>query len=279
MTALLLENAHLRMRVTPQGGAALSLERVADGQPLLRAGKGAQPDDVALFPMLPVANRVRGNRFMLAGEWVTLPDSPVDNDFFLHGDGWVSRWTVVSQTTQRCVLTLSQRHRCGFDYHAELSYTLIEECLQVAITLRHRGGKPMLYGLGVHPFFTLDSDTTLAFSSAGYWPEGAQHLPEQWQPMLPEDANFNRPAPVADRWQNVGYSGWGGVATLRRTGMTVQLTARTPWLMLYHPPGEPFVCLEPQTHPVDAHAMEGQPGLALLREGETMHFTAEIALV
>lgn len=279
MTELLLENAHLRMRITPQGGAVQSLERVADGQPLLRAGKGARPDDVALFPMLPVANRVRDNRFNLAGERITLPDSPVDNDFFLHGDGWVSRWTVVSQAAQRCVLTLSQRHRCGFDYHAELSYTLVDARLRVAITLRHRGAKPMLYGMGIHPFFTLDSDTTLTFSSAGYWPEGKRHLPERWQPVLPEDADFNRPAPVADRWQNVGYSGWGGVATLRRSDMTVQLTARTPWLMLYHPPGEAFVCLEPQTHPVDAHSMDGQPGLVLLNAGEEMHFTAEIALV
>ena len=279
MTALLLENAHLRMRVTPQGGAVLSLERVVDGQPLLRAGKGARPDDVALFPMLPLANRVRGNRFMLAGEWITLPDSPVDNDFFLHGDGWVSRWTVVSQTTQRCVLALSQRHCCGFDYHAELSYTLIEGRLQVAITLRHRGSKPMLYGLGVHPFFTLDSDTTLTFSSAGFWPEGEQHLPSAWQSVLPDDADFNQPASVADRWQNVGYSGWSGTATLRRPNLVVQLMAPTSWLMLYHLPGEPFVCLEPQTHPVDAHSMEGQPGLVLLRAGEAMHVMAEIALM
>lgn len=279
MTELLLENAHLRMRVTPQGGAVLSLERVIDGQPLLRAGKGARPDDVALFPMLPLANRVRGNRFILAGEWITLPDSTVDNDFFLHGDGWVSRWTVVSQTTQRCVLALSQRHCCGFNYHAELSYTLIEGRLQVAITLRHRGSKTMLYGLGVHPFFTLDSDTTLTFSSAGFWPEGEKHLPSTWQSVLPDDADFNQPASVADRWQNVGYSGWSGIATLRRPNMVVQLMAPTSWLMLYHPPGEPFVCLEPQTHPVDAHSMEGQPGLVLLRAGEAMHFTAEIALM
>lgn len=277
MTARIVENAHLRMRVSPQGGAVLSLDSLLDGQPLLRAGEGTRPDDVALFPMLPLANRVRDNRFLLAGEAITLPTSPVDDAFFLHGDGWLHRWTVMSQTPGSITLTMRQRHECGFDYQAELRYTLVENALQVAITLRHLGVRPMLYGMGIHPFFTLHDDTTLMFSAAGYWPEGEQHLPVAWQGVLPSDADFNQPRAVADRWQNVGYSGWSGAATLRHGGMTVRLTASTPWLMLYHPPGAPFVCLEPQTHPVDAHSLPGQPGLVLLHQGEELHFAAQIA--
>lgn len=277
MTVRILENAHLRMCVSPQGGTVLSLDSVPDGQPLLQAGKGTRPDDVALFPMLPLANRVRDNRFKLAGEWITLPTSPADGDFFLHGDGWLHRWTVASQTTESIILTMRQRHDCGFDYQAELRYTLVDSCLRVAMLLRHLGEKPMLYGMGIHPFFALRDDATLAFSAAGYWPEGEQHLPAAWQGVLPPEVDFNQPRAVADRWQNVGYSGWSGVATLRRAGMTVRLTASTPWLMLYHPPGAPFICLEPQTHPVDAHSLPGQPGLVLLQEGEVLRFAAQIA--
>lgn len=277
MTVLELHNAHLRMRVTPQGGALLSLETVS-GLPVLRAGQGSRPDDVALFPMLPLANRVRENRFRLAGEWLTLPGSPVDARFFLHGDGWVTRWAVAEQTAASCTLTMSQRHDCGFDYQAELRYTLEDNRLLMSVILRHQGERPMLYGAGFHPFFALTDDSTLAFSSAGYWPEGELHLPAQWQPQLPPDADFNAPRPLADRWQNVGYSGWSGVATLRQAAMSVTLTASTPWLMLYHPPGEPFVCLEPQSHPVDAHSMPGQPGLVLLHAAETLQFSASIAV-
>ena len=69
----MLQNAHLRMCVDPQGGSLLSLVSLQHQQAILREGHGQQPGDCGLFPMLPVANRVAGNRFMLRGEEVVLP--------------------------------------------------------------------------------------------------------------------------------------------------------------------------------------------------------------
>lgn len=78
---LMLQNAHLRMCVDSQGGSLLSLVSLQHQQAILREGHGQQPGDCGLFPMLPVANRVAGNRFMLRGEEVVLPQHGADDTF------------------------------------------------------------------------------------------------------------------------------------------------------------------------------------------------------
>lgn len=71
-----------------------------------------------MFPMLPLANRVAGNRFLLRGEEVVLPQHEADDKFFLHGDGWLRRWDVVNTTQSGCLLRLRGWHTCGYDYTA-----------------------------------------------------------------------------------------------------------------------------------------------------------------
>ncbi|AIJ07118.1 Aldose 1-epimerase [Edwardsiella anguillarum] len=267
-----LENAYLQMRVDPQGGRVLSLFSRTFQRPVLY--EAAEPG--ALFPMLPLANRVAGNRFWLQGREVTLPQSPADAQFFLHGDGWLKRWQVAAQSAGGCELRLESRHDCGFDYQARLRYTLTENALQAELHLTHRGERPMLYGLGFHPWFPFSPGTRAQFSASGYWPEGDTHLPREWQPVLPPAADFSQPQAGCDEWLNVCYSGWSGQARLLDDVMCIMLFAQTPWLMLFRISGQPFLCLEPQTHPVNAHRQPGQPGLLMLQKGESARFAMTI---
>lgn len=277
MTApLTLHNAHFRMRVDPQGGALLALFSLQHQQPVLRAGEGKTAGDGGLFPMLPVVNRVAGNRFCQRGTEVQLPLHNADDSFFLHGDGWLKRWEIADATDDSCRLRLRSQLACGYDYLAELQYVLEASVLKASLTIAHLGKRPMLYGCGFHPFFAFDVHSTLQFSASGYWPEGEHHLPLAWQSHLPAEADFTRAQYGADRWLNVGYSGWSGQAVIRRDVMNVTISAQTPWLMLFRMPGQSFLCLEPQTHPVNAHHMPGQPGLRMLGSGEQCRFAMEI---
>jgi Galactose mutarotase and related enzymes len=213
VAVILLENAHLRMRVTTQGAAVLSLDSVEHQQPVLRAGEGKAPGDCGLFPMLPLANRVAGNRFLLNGQSVELPQSRADERFFLHGDGWIECWDLAQQSGSHCVLQLRQQHACGFDYQAEIRYQLSGSSLEIALKIFHLGKQPMLYGGGLHPFFHLTAQSEIQFSASGYWPEGALHLPLPWTQDIPAEANFSASQYGTDQWLNVGYSGWSGKAT------------------------------------------------------------------
>lgn len=276
--AISLENTHLRMRISPLGGALLSLESLPFAVPVLRPGEGKTPGDCGLFPMLPLANRVAGNRFWLSGQVVLLPDSRADAQFFLHGDGWLAEWDVTGLSDQCCTLQLCRRHACGFDYLATLDYRLNGPVLEIAVTLQHLGETPMLYGGGLHPFFHFTPQSRLQFCASGYWPEGPQHLPLAWQNHLPPQADFNAGSYGDDEWLNICYSGWGGQATILHPQMRVTLSAQPGWLMLFRQSGEPFVCLEPQSHPVNAHNMPGQPGLGLLQKNEIWRFFTSIVV-
>lgn len=79
-----LETSRFRLRVTPQSAAILSFDDLDGGREILRAyqeNTGWHPGESALFPMLPVANRVRDNRFRLGEREVCLPDSSLDPMF------------------------------------------------------------------------------------------------------------------------------------------------------------------------------------------------------
>lgn len=276
--ALTLQNAHLRMCVDPQGGSLLSLVSLQHQQPVLREGQGKKPGDCGLFPMLPVANRVADNRFLLCGNQVVLPQHDADDVFFLHGDGWLKRWEVVAATESHCLLRLRSQHACGYDYIADLCYQLEESSLYASLMITHCGVQSMIYGCGFHPFFAFDSHSMAQFTAGGYWPEGEQHLPLSWQSDIPPPADFIHAQYGEDDWLNVGYSGWSGRAVIQHDVMKVTLLAQTPWLMLFRMSGGEFLCLEPQTHPVNAHNMQGLPGLRVLGQGEQCHFSMQICV-
>lgn len=273
MTQIRLQTEQLEAMIDPQGGKVLRLNFRPLGLPVLYENPAG-----GLFPMLPVANRVAGNRFRFQGRAVVLPNHAADANFFLHGDGWLQRWQVVESREDRCVLQLRRQHACGFDYLAQIRYQLQNNQLTAALTLTHCGAAPMLYGAGFHPWFPFDKQSQAQFQASGYWPEGEQHLPRGWQGTLPDYADFSQSQYGEDGWFNVGYSGWNGRAKVVSDVMDVTITSQTPWLMLFRMPGEPFICLEPQSHPVNAHNMDGQPGLRVLGPGDELQFTMKIAV-
>lgn len=273
MTFIRLQNAALEADIDAQGAKVVRLIF----RPLQLAVLHENPAG-GMFPMLPLANRVAGNRFMFQGREIVLPHHHADAHFFLHGEGWLQRWDLIECGGDYCVLQLRRQHLCGFDYLAQIRYQLLSNQLIASLTLTHCGARPMPYGCGFHPFFTFDKNSLVQFQASGYWPEGENHLPIAWQGHLPDDADFSLPQYGEDRWLNVGYSGWSGRARVLNDVMNITIISRTPWLMLFRMPGEPFLCLEPQSHPVNAHNMDGQPGLRVLGAGDVLHFSIKICV-
>lgn len=270
MDALHLQNAFLRLAVAPQGASVLSFESLTHGKAIFH------PAEPALFPMLPLANRVAGNAFQLHGERVLLPDSPVDEHSFLHGDGWLKRWDVERHDDERLTLRLRSQHACGFHYRATLTYRLVGNRLLTQLELTHVGEKPMIYGLGLHPYFALEPGSRVQFSASGFWPEGEQHLPLAWEGTFTAQTDFSRAKTPENKWLNVGYSGWSGLALIEHSDMRVCLRSPTPYLMVFSMADQPFICLEPQTHPVNAHNQAGMPGLVMLEQGQSTSLSMEV---
>lgn len=130
----ILENAHLRMCVSSLGGKVQSLFSRQYQAPVLYENPAG-----GMFPMLPLANRVAGNRFIFHGQEIVLPRHHADEYFFLHGDGWLQRWDIIECGAEYCVLQLRRQHACGFDYLAQLRYQLLRNQLIAELTLTHYG--------------------------------------------------------------------------------------------------------------------------------------------
>ena len=145
----ILENAHLRMCVSSLGGKVQSLFSRQYQAPVLYENPAG-----GMFPMLPMANRVAGNRFIFQGREIVLPRHHADAHFFLHGDGWLQRWDMIARGGDYCVLQLRRQHACGFDYLAQIRYQLLRNQLIASLTLTHCGSTPIPYGCGFHPFFS-----------------------------------------------------------------------------------------------------------------------------
>lgn len=273
MNIITLSNDCLSLQCRLQGAALLNLTTL-DGIPILRPATHplVEPGACALFPMLPMANRVAGNAFQWRGRTVTLPPSPYDERFFLHGDGWLRPWTLAARGPDSATLALTSALPGVCRYRAELTYRLQGRALLASLRITNIGDGAFPFGLGFHPFFIKTPAMALSFQSNGYWPEGEHHLPAEWRNAPPAEWDFSTPRIPGEAWINNAFSGWRGRASLHdgRDGSTVTLSGDAGILMVYQPAQSDFICLEPQTHGVNAHNLPEFPGLAILEPGQSL---------
>ncbi|MTH45264.1 aldose 1-epimerase [Intestinirhabdus alba] len=273
MNIFTLENPRLRARIADSGACLLSLEDADRGGHLLRPwaeNPAWHPGESAMFPMLPFANRIAGNRFTVGDRRCSLPPQPFGDPFYLHGNGWLTRWQVVKQTAHALTLGCAPEELAGYRYAAQIAWTLADNRFETTLTLTHLGEESMPYGAGLHPFFLLTPEDRVQFSATGMWSEEENHLPGAWREAIPADRDFSRPRAAPGVWINNCYSGWSGAAAISNRFRRIEIKSDTPWLMVYQNGKDDFICLEPQTHPVNAHHLPGRPGLRMLRKGESL---------
>jgi aldose 1-epimerase len=162
-----------------------------------------------------------------------------------------------------------------YRYRATLGYALDEGGLKCVLKMTNTG-ETMPFGGGFHPWFPRFSDTNVKFAASGVWLEDNSHLPIDHISLHERpEWNFDAGAGLPDDAINNAFSGWCGRARIvqPRLGIAVTLEAAAPLntLLVYSPGADsPFFCLEPVSHPVDAHNMPEKPGLVVLETGATL---------
>ena len=272
-----------RVEVLPGMGGALARVEV-DGRPVLRpwsgdAGRG--PFDVSSIVLAPFSNRI-SRPFSWGGETVTLERNLPAEAFPIHGDAFQKRWSLAERTGDRVVLVLADGACGSLRYQAQLTYAVSAVGLTAGLALTNRSGRAMPFGLGFHPWFPRDAGTRLEFQAESVWQEDARHLPASDRPaVIPGHWDFAGARPLPADWINNAFDGWGGRARIIQgdAGVSVVLRASASLgLLVVFSPGAQadFFCVEPVSHPVDAHNLPGMPGLAILKEGETLSATMEL---
>lgn len=286
MDTLRLRTDVAELTLSTQGGVVLdwTLTTSAGRFPLLRparhGGDGA-PEETSAFPLVPFGNRVGGNAFAFQGRDYRLAPNAGDR-YRLHGDGWLSDWTVETATNSSATLTL--RHKADrdapWDYLARQTVTLEDRRLTLTLSVENTGRDTLPFGLGWHPYFPLTSRTRLTAPASSLWLEGTDYLPTEEVP-LPADLDFRKAAPLPDRWINNGFEDWNGCAHIDwpERSLTLKIDADPVFsrYVVYRPDtaldagyaGDWF-CFEPMTHAVDGFRMTDIGGLLPLAPGERL---------
>jgi aldose 1-epimerase len=276
-----LNNGQQRLQIAPAyGGGITAWDWQLDGNwsPLFRPWDGASEDryTLACFPLVPWSNRITGGGFEHDGVFYQIHANRLDEHYPIHGDGWLQTWQVADQTANSIRLMLESR---GFDgspyrYRSTQTFTLLENGLQIDLTVTHLGQKQLPYGLGLHPYFTRNERTRLQMKTEGVWLSGDDPIPTELTTHFPETWDYNTAAPLDGPMIDNCFNGWDGKAVISYPDRGLELTMRmfdcNGYTLLYRPPGKDFFCLEPITHPIDAFHMPDKPGLAFLNTNDSL---------
>ncbi len=108
MTALYtLETDTFLLQVSQNGAAIHRLLYKPKKFEVLRVGDSKLAENSGLFPMIPFANRIKGNKFTLEGKEFQLPLHNLDETYLLHGDAWQKEWRLDKTSTDTSTLALT----------------------------------------------------------------------------------------------------------------------------------------------------------------------------
>lgn len=258
--------------------AALRLGGVDLLRPLSEADRAAgNVLGTAMFPMVPYANRIAGNRFHFGGRDYRFRANNPPERFNVHGTGWHRPWQVKSVGPEWARLTLAvEAGEDPYRYHAWQEFAVDAGGVTVGIGVRNEGAETMPFGFGLHPWFPRDPGLRLAFRAARFYPEGPDHVALDPVP-LPATLDFATPRALPDHWLNNDFGGWDGRAEMwfPATGRRISLTADPVFrhLMVYADPARPFFCVEPQSNAAGAFGRAGgfvdpAEGVTILEPGQ-----------
>ena len=281
--ALRLQAGDAVARIAPERGGGVAELRLG-GRPVLSAGAGRperSPFALGMNLLLPFSNRI-SRPFPYEGRSHQVEPNLDGEPFPIHGDAFQRAWTVAERGPRSVTLHLPDGRIGPYRYEARVSYRLSETALVTVLSVTSRAGMPLPHGLGFHPWFPRNPGTRLRFRAGGHWPQDGRHLPSTVAPSpLPARWRFEEPAPPPEDWINAAFADWTSEAALDQDGTAVPLRISAPGLstlIVYSPGAEaPFVCLEPVSHPVDAHNLPGQPGLVRLVDGDSLSATLTLA--
>ena len=281
--AITLKAGPLAATFVPSVGGSLSALRMMTGEGLvdlmrpLSSDRVARrnPVDMAMFPMVPYANRIADNSFTFEGHAYRFAANNPPERFNVHGTAWHKPWRVTAQDRRHLTLALRVEEPDLYSYEAQQLFALDGAGLSVSMILTNRGERAMPFGFGQHPWFPRDPDTELRFTARHFWLEGPDGVASD-RITIPPELDFSNPRPLPKGWRNNCYGGWDGRVEIRfpSRGARLVITADPAFghLMFYADLKQPFFCLEPQTNAsgaLDRLDEIGEHGLIVLAPGES----------
>ncbi|MCE2565972.1 aldose 1-epimerase [Komagataeibacter sp. FNDCF1] len=280
-----LHAGETRLGLLPDVGGAIAFWRNGDMEflrPVADPHLVAQHDRaVAGYPLVPFSNRVADDRFRFEGVDYHLAPSFAGENRAIHGNGWQRRWQIDMLSDSSATLTLEHvatpalAAQWPFSYRAQLRYDLREAGLSIGILLENTDTRDQPVGMGFHPYFPRHNGLRLGFAAQSVWTNGPDHMPDLRIPAEGE-WSFAHMRDVGQAAIDNCYAGWSGSAFLRwpRRGyaLTVEAGPELGHLVVFTPPGQPYIGLEPVSNMNDGlnRAAIADSGVRVLAPGQKM---------
>ncbi|MEX3777125.1 aldose 1-epimerase [Pseudomonas sp. MYb118] len=282
-TLLELEDQFTHLTLAPEIGGSIVNWRVLDsGQPLLRhadthALNTGLPGKLGCFPLVPWSNRISDGGFDRPDGWLALEPNSHTDPLPIHGSAWQQPWQVVSQSASEVVLQLDSVK--PFAYRARQRFQLSGGKLSIELHVTHLAERAAWHGLGLHPYLPRTPGTRLQARADQVWLSDATKLSTR-QVALPAEWDFQALGGLPDTLVDNGFCGWDGRCLIQQPDLGYQLECQahgSEYFLLYCPVDLGFFCIEPVSHPVNAHHLPGRPGLVLLEQDQSveMAFTLQ----
>ncbi len=270
------------------------------------------PSRYGLPILFPFPGAMRNGRYQWAGrEHVVPPTYPAGTDpdganIVIHGFAHIRPWRFVEQDADRVVLefrtpdALDAARAASYPFTVSLRHEIVlgPDGLTSVLTAENQGAETAPLAFGLHPYFGADvlgpdrsqvkvdlpgRSVRARIGGGGPGlsgerepaPDGPVSVVRLGDRMIASRTDFPL-APAVARVYNLapigGQSGWS---------ITLAMDAGYRDLLLFAPPVQASISLEPQTHmPGGASLPEGHPdGLVGLAPGATLRATAVIRLV
>lgn len=279
MSPVRLRNAVLSAEIFPQSGAGLArLDWIGGGAsvPLLRPWTSAEAPErvnqLGCFVLVPWSNRMAGG-FSCDGVHFPIAPNREGDPLPIHGHGWEHPWTVAESSESDATLVL-ERRGTPFSFDARIRYALVENALEVTLSVTNRGAQRLPFGLGLHPYLPRTAGVTLQAKAETLWIPGPDKLPVRAEPV-PAAWSFQEARTLPPDVIDHVFEGWDGHAEVHwpERGLRLALDSDARYCIVFTPAGADFFCIEPVDHRIDAHNGEGGPerhGLTMLDIGASL---------
>lgn len=280
---LTISNDFLEAEIAPQlGGRLCRLRALNDGIDLVvPLGPWDAPEHgwpkAGAYPLIPYSNRIRDARLTFQNQIHALAPHPLDRPNALHGHTQRCAWQVVMTSSQRAELTLHSAPNADWpwSFESQMVFDLVNNTLIVSLGIANHSEHTMPAGIGWHPFFATDTQTTIRFLAKRQWELDEKYLPTGRSSTVTAPDELSRKDWAARDF--VRYvSEWDGAALIERDAGTLRLTTDEPLthLVAFAARSAKFICLEPVSHVADgfnlaAEGIEGS-GMRVLEPGELL---------
>jgi aldose 1-epimerase len=297
----LLRSGALRASVAPHiGGSLASFYSVSDQagerHDWLRPASEAHlaqgnAFEMASFPLVPWANRIRDGRFTFDGCEVQLPPNRGDDPHTIHGIGWMQAWEVTARSESQIDLCMNYDGKGSWPYafSSVQSYALDPQGLSISLTVTNQGAVAMPAGIGHHPYFPHDTSgagTRVTAQVQGIWESDASVLPRKLTHAHPVVDALKAGMLLRDFDLDNNFTGFEGLAQVDWPhGDSLRMSASDSLncFVVYCPGGKNIFCIEavsnctdwlnlrtPQEHAKGLGALEQMAGGHVLLPGETL---------